>query len=333
LQIGIPRALFYYQYFPFWKTFFEHLGHNIVLSSPTNKEILKKGLELCVDDACLPIKVFHGHVANLKDKVDIIFVPRIISIEPREYICPKFLGLPDMIKNSIPGISNILDTELNLYKGKSNMMKHVLNLGKILNINQNRVLFAYYRATKALRQFEALLVKESATPQDIMDKEKNIMRGQCHNARHDNLKVLLLGHNYNIYDDYISMDLIKKLRNQNVQLMTPEMVTKREILEGNKKLSKDMFWTLEKKTIGMAFYYLENKKVDGIIHVSSFGCGPDSLVGEILERSAKKQYKVPFLYLNLDEHSGEAGFNTRLEAFLDVLEGRKYLENNISAHG
>lgn len=333
MRIGIPRALFYYQFFPFWKSFFEQLGHEVVLSSPTNKDIVKQGLELCVDDACLPIKVFHGHVASLKDKVDIIFVPRIISIEPREYICPKFLGLPDMIKNSVPGASQILDVELNLYKGKSNMLNHVLNLGKILNINQSRVLFAYYKAANALRQFEAMMIKNSAFPQDVMDKKQYIMKGPCHKVGANKLKVLLLGHYYNIYDDYISMDLIRKLRKQNIQLITSEMVTRREIQEGIKKLSKDMFWTLGKKTIGTAFYYLENKKVDGVIHVASFGCGPDSLVGELLERSIKKHYKVPFLYLNLDEHSGEAGFNTRLEAFLDVLEGRSYIENNISAHG
>jgi len=86
------------------------LGLEVVLSSPTNKEILKQGLEFCVDDACLPIKIFHGHVADLIGKVDMIYIPRIISIEPKEYICPKFLGLPDMIRNSISNIPHIVDT-------------------------------------------------------------------------------------------------------------------------------------------------------------------------------------------------------------------------------
>jgi len=333
LRIGIPKALFYYQFYPFWKNLFEQLGYKVVLSSSTNKEILKRGIELCVDDACLPIKIFHGHVADLIGKVDIIYIPRIISIEPREYICPKFLGLPDMIRNSVPGISDILDTELNLYKGKSNILNHVLNLGKILNINQSLMLFAYYKAMKVQRQFEHLLIERSAIPQDFFDKNQGDFENQILKKRTNNIKVLLLGHNYNIYDDYISMGLIKKLRKNNIEFVTSEMMTKKEIHEGNKNLSKDLFWTLGKKTIGTAYYYLENKKVDGIIHVASFGCGPDSLVGELLEKRTKKQYKVPFLYLNLDEHAGEAGFNTRLEAFLDVLEGRKQLEDNFSTYG
>ncbi|NLZ53038.1 MAG: hypothetical protein GX892_07820 [Thermoanaerobacteraceae bacterium] len=333
MRIGIPRALFYYQYFPFWKNFFEQLGLEVVLSSPTNKEILKRGLELCVDDACLPVKIFHGHVANLIGKVDIIYIPRIISVEPREYICPKFLGLPDMIKNSMSDIPYIVDTELNLYKGRYYILNHVFNLCKIFEINQSQMLFAFCKARNAQLQFEKLLIEKSAIPQDIIDKKQNIIENHTCKERTNNIKVLLLGHNYNIYDDYISMGLIRKLRKHKIDITTCEMITRNEIQEGNKKLSKDLFWTLGKKTIGTAFYFLERKKVDGIIHVASFGCGPDSLVGELIEKRIKGEYKIPFLNLNLDEHAGEAGFNTRLEAFLDVLEGRKYFEDNISTYG
>jgi predicted nucleotide-binding protein (sugar kinase/HSP70/actin superfamily) len=67
--------------------------------------------------------------------------------------------------------------------------------------------------------------------------------------------------------------------------------------------------------------------------VASFGCGPDSLVGELLERKMIREYRIPFLYLNLDEQTGEAGINTRLEAFLDIVEGRKYIETYIPTYG
>ena len=84
---------------------------------------MKKGIELCVVDACLTIKIFHGHVVYLIGKVDIFYVPRIISIEPKEYICPKFLGLPDMVRNSILDLPAIIDSELNLYKGRIGIVK------------------------------------------------------------------------------------------------------------------------------------------------------------------------------------------------------------------
>ncbi len=96
--IGIPRGMFYYDYYILWEEFFKNLNTKVVISPPkTNKDILNRGISTCVDEACLPVKVFHGHVNYLKDKVDYIFIPKFISLYKREYCCPKHLGLPDMV--------------------------------------------------------------------------------------------------------------------------------------------------------------------------------------------------------------------------------------------
>ena len=89
-KVGIPRALLYYNYYPLWKVFFEELGAEVVLSELTNKKILDDGVYCCVDDACLPMKVFHGHAVHLKDRVDYLFVPRLISVEKTVYM-PEIL--------------------------------------------------------------------------------------------------------------------------------------------------------------------------------------------------------------------------------------------------
>ena len=65
MNIGIPRALLYYQYFPMWKTFFEELGGKVVISPPTTKDIIASGASRVVADTCLPVKVFLGHVLSL----------------------------------------------------------------------------------------------------------------------------------------------------------------------------------------------------------------------------------------------------------------------------
>jgi len=333
MKIGIPQALFFYQFYPFWKTFFEALGCEVVLSAPTNNDTLKAGLDLAVDDACLPIKLYHGHIVELIGKVDVIFAPRIISIVPKEYICPKFLGLPDMIRACISPLPQIIDVELNLYKGRQGLYQHIYNIGKILKKSNSEIFYAYIKALKALRQCEALVRQSKLTPVEaLMTKGKSQEREET--SVGNKLKVLLLGHNYIIYDNFISMNLIDKLRNNNIDLITCEMVPQSCISQGTKRLSKDLFWTLGKNSLGAFYYYLDGQTIDGVIHVASFGCGPDSLVGELLEQKARREYNVPFLCLYLDEHSAEAGFDTRLEAFIDVLEGRKlYEENNLSAHG
>ena len=60
------------------------------MSPKTNRDILNTG-QACVDEACLPVKVFHGHVDYLKDKVDYIFIPKFISLY-RGILLPKHLA-------------------------------------------------------------------------------------------------------------------------------------------------------------------------------------------------------------------------------------------------
>src|SRR5690554_4014161 len=97
-KIGIPRALMFHYYYPAWENFFQELGMEVILSPETNKKILDDGVKRAVDDLCLPFKVYYGHVLQLIDKVDYIFVPRLISLGDKNAVCPKFMGLPDMIR-------------------------------------------------------------------------------------------------------------------------------------------------------------------------------------------------------------------------------------------
>ena len=74
-------------------------------------------------------------------------------------------------------------------------------------------------------------------------------------------------------------------------------------------------------------------EIDGLICVTSFGCGIDSFVNDMIERRIRKEFKIPLIIMTIDEHSGEAGFNTRLEAFVDMLQWRRANENNVSTSG
>ena len=118
LKIGIPRALLYYRYGTLWKTFFRNLGQEVVISSPSNKEIVKKGTSLAVDENCLPTKIFLGHVDYLSDKTDCVFVPRVASIYKKESVCIKLWGISDMTRNVFRDIT-ILDCNIDVHEGIS----------------------------------------------------------------------------------------------------------------------------------------------------------------------------------------------------------------------
>ncbi len=116
-------------------------------------------------------------------------------------------------------------------------------------------------------------------------------------------------------------------------MVTADNIPVSVIEEQAARLPKKLFWTLGKKTVGAALTFFDCKQLDGVIYLTSFGCGPGSIVGELIERWAKRRADAPFMLLTIDEHSGAAGLLTRLEAFTDMLLRRKKNEADLSAHG
>jgi predicted nucleotide-binding protein (sugar kinase/HSP70/actin superfamily) len=82
-------------------------------------------------------------------------------------------------------------------------------------------------------------------------------------------------------------------------------------------------WSYERELLEAAAYFLKCKDVDGVIYLTSFGCGPDSMMMEIVRRELRSEGDHPLLELVLDEHSVESGIRTRAEAFVDLLRYQK----------
>lgn len=329
-KIGIPQSLFFYDYYPLWKEFFNELGAEVVVSSKTNKFILNNGVSSCVDEACLPVKVYHGHVNELKDKVDYIFIPKLISVHKREYGCPKYLGLPEMVKHSISKLPTCIDVNVNLKKSNLNMISSVAEAGKYLTPNLIKIKKAYSTAFKHFLNYKNL-ISNGIIPIEAV-KSYNSCTKVINVNNNNELKFMLLGHPYNLYDEYTNMSLIKKLRNKGITIITPEMIEKDKVNYYSSLISKRIFWSFGKRIIGSSFYAMHEEKIHGIIYVSAFGCGIDSILIDIVQREAREA-GIPFTLLTIDEHTGEAGINTRIEAFVDMIKRRRINENYISTHG
>jgi predicted nucleotide-binding protein (sugar kinase/HSP70/actin superfamily) len=98
-------------------------------------------------------------------------------------------------------------------------------------------------------------------------------------------------------------------------------------------MPKRLFWSYGKKLLGSGIEWLKGNEVDGIIFLSSFGCGIDSFVEELIRRFNARKHRLPYAVFTVDEHSGQGGFDTRLEAFIDMLEWRDKSGYNLSSHG
>lgn len=334
VKIGFPRALFYYLYYPFWYTFFTQLGCEVILSNPTNKLSLDLGVEEAVNDACLPIKLYHGHVAELKDKVDVLFLPRMVSVRKlkNETFCPKFLGLPDMIRNSMEDLPPIIDENIDLGNGIFPLWKLCYKIGQELGFKGGSIWRAINKAHKVQRRFIRLM-NNGIDAEAAIECTINDTKPKKKEKEYD-IQLAILGYPYLIYDPFINVNLFEKLEKLGIKAYTVEMILPEKLDQQGKYLPKDLFWHFSNRTIRATFYYLRQQPVDGIVHVTAFGCGPDAMVDKLMELEAKNYSKTPFLTLSLDEHTGDAGVYTRIEAFVDMLRFRRMNDESIiSNHG
>lgn len=315
IRIGVPRGLIYYNYHPLWRTFFQELGAEVVVSPPTNRTILKKGVEKAESEFCLPVKLYYGHALCLKELVDILFIPRIVSVEDKAYTCPKLLGLPDMIRAVDRDLPAIWAPEIDFTKGRRHFYSSVFELGKMLSKSSLQILRAYLKAVKEYWLFQQRL-KQGISRTDAL--ESATLKSEEGNGRKP-IVIGIVGHEYNIFDSYITMNLMDRLKKLGAEVITSDSVPHKAVLREAATLPKHLFWTYEKDIIGSAFHWMKKKKVDGIIYVLAFACGPDSLIQSLLEYEAKRIGEISLMSLVIDEHSGEAGMITRLEAFVDML--------------
>lgn len=292
-KIGIPKALLNHKFLSLWQTFFQVLGLDTVISPPTTRKILEDGIRHTIDEVCLPVKVFSGHCFYLRDKVDLLFVPRMVSVEKGSFVCCKFLGLPDVIKNCIPDIPQIITADIDL--NRKSWRRSMYELG--WNFTRNPIVLesAYQKAQNAQR--------ESAS-------------GHSKSQENMQLTIGLVAHSYNIYDTYANMDIIKKLEGLGATVVTPDMFPPEVIRKEGRIFSREVYWTYGREIVGAASH-LAQGKADGIILLTSFGCGPDSLLSELIIRRLKG--KIPIMQLIFDEETGETGLMTRLETFVDMV--------------
>ncbi|WP_035213830.1 acyl-CoA dehydratase activase-related protein [Desulfitobacterium hafniense] len=358
MRLGFPRALMYYEYYPFWAGFFYKLGIELVTSPLTNREIMESGLKKAPDETCLPVKILVGHLTVLSD-VDGIFLPRLVSMEKNTYLCPKILGLPESVLYALPAGVQLYTVDINWREGKREVLKQLMAFGGTLRATKGRIREAFAEAqrwqkayqrmrhsgwsfTESMQCFEALAepmklkdlgfkqVGRRQKPEDFEDGWllDQAVRSGC---REKGPKIALVGHSYLTYESYANMNLLQRLR-EKAQVVVVENIGPSPVEEQHSKLQKKIFWSHAKKIFGAGAVYVEDPEIEGLIYLSCFGCGTDSMTNDLLARRARQNQK-PYVVLTLDEHSGEAGVVTRIEAFLDMLERRRDYESHLSSYG
>ncbi len=311
--IGIPRALMvFWQQFPFWRTFFEELGFDVVISRESDKSLVTLAIETMSTETCLPVELMHGHVIDLVEKhVDYIFLPFIINGKKREgnptnnCNCPWIQTYPFMVRSALRGKlddSKVLTPALHFRYFERALMKEMTEyFNSKFGISKKKITESVHKADAIQTAFEKRLV----------DFGKEVLG----NIPPDCRPVVLLGRPYNSGDPHLNLGLIEKLINQNVMPIPLDMLD----LSYDKVFSsyRNMYWPNGQKILAAAQYVANNDRVHAV-YLSNFRCGPDSFIWHYVTEELKGK---PFLHLEVDEHSADAGMVTRIEAFLDSLDG------------
>ena len=315
--VGIPSTLSTFSHGPLWQTFMANLGCTVRFSRPTDEATREAAGALVGSEYCFPAKLAHGHVARLLESpgVEWVFMPHPVSepVPPEHtnaYFCPVVCGLPAMARAALnvaghPGAGRILRPLVDLrWAEKRQVQELVDHLAKPLGVSSREIREAWRAALAAQSRFETLCRQSGA---EVLD----------HLGRKGRTVILALGRAYNLYDGGANLELPLKIAEKGYDIVPGDLAPIDGVTLGPE--FKNIFWTYGQRLLKALLWTRDRDNVFPV-WFTNFKCGPDSFLLTYAERVMGEK---PFLILELDEHGGDAGYLTRIEAFLDVVRSKK----------
>jgi len=249
MKIGIPKGLYFYYHKDFLLEFFDNLKLTVIFSSDTNQKTIAEGSQLTPSEICLSMKVFFGHIKELVTNCDYLFLIRLVKkyVNKRPLFgCPKFIGLPDLVKavfNNIKILELVIDEEL---KSEEESYYEVF---KKFGFSKKEILNAYKKA------------KEKT-------KEKKLEKGD----------ILIIGHPYILFDRRLSLGLLDILKTMGV-----EFITSFQFFGKDLDKEKEVCWYYHRHLLAAAYWAKENN-ISGIITINTFPCGTQPIIDERIKK-------------------------------------------------
>ncbi|MBP2674668.1 MAG: CoA-substrate-specific enzyme activase [Deltaproteobacteria bacterium] len=306
--VGFPRAMYFFERFPFWKAVLSRMGFGIKVSPRTDKAIAREGIERTVAEPCYPIQVAHGHVAALLDGgVDFLFLPNLINSETihthtESHFCPWGQTLPFVIAG-VPKWEKelrqkLLSPTVRFRDGEKYMVEDLFECFGPLGVSRREIRDGIRDGFREQARLKELL--HGAGKEAV---ERVTAAGAD--------AIILLGRPYNLYDRDINLNIPTKLRDQYGGNVIPiDFLPIDEI--DIRDVNDNMFWNYGRKIIAAAKWCRNHPKFH-TIYITNFKCGPDSFVRHFITRASGS----PYLTLQFDGHGNDAGYMTRCEAYLD----------------
>jgi len=312
IKIGIPVVLNMYENIPFWWTFFDDLGYEIVYSDRSNKQLYELGQDsIPSDTACYPAKIVHGHLENLLTKnVDFIFYPNMpfnfIEKEHRdnEFNCPVVAFYPEVVGGNMDNLN--LDTFYMPYVTLNNKKAFINNIKTAFNGNlpHKRALVskAFDKGMKAYMDYKEEVINEGQRALDYaLENNKNL--------------ILLAGRPYHV-DPEIHHGIPTLLRSLGCVVVSEDSLN---TFADQKKVNVLNQWTYHTRLYDSA-KYISNFKNANLIQLISFGCGLDAITSDEVKEILHKNGKL-YTGIKIDEANNLGTVNIRIRSLLSTMKG------------
>lgn len=343
------------------KSLLSNLGLQPVAPPPTSQNTIAIGTKLAPEFACLPLKVNLGnYVEAIAKGAELIFMAggvgpcrfgyysqvqrealrdagydvQLITLEaPNADLGELFRQIKKFIPRHSP---TALINALHIFWKKAraiDIFDRLANQIRAREKSPGAVSLVQNKFYHTIDQTESL--KDIKTVLDDYLKE---LKQISHNPDYRPLKIMLLGEIYMVLEPKVNFRIEETLGQMGVEV-------KRSIYLSDWIEEHLNFFPTSKKgrshLLQMAQPYLDShvgghglesvahgieagvNRMDGIIQLAPFTCMPEIIAMPILS-TISTDFAIPALHLIIDEHSGEAGIHTRLEAFIDLLKHRKF---------
>ncbi len=301
--VGIPRCFSFYTLWPLYSWFFHNLGVEIVVS----KNISGEGTARVESSYCFPAEIAHGAVQDIFDRnLDYIFLPHFRDMESYEEetpanFCPITQALPYYIKKAFPEIpdSKYLAPVVSFMYGKEKAAEPFVETALQLGFSEKDAGKAFFEA------YEMQL--------ECFKKFSELGKTAITQARLSQRPVIaVLGRPYNAFTTDANMGIPRKFSTRGHSVIPSDILP-----FSDETIYPNMYWYYGQQDMKAGAFL---KKEDNIFitYISNFSCAPDSFMLHYLKWMMGTK---PFLILELDSHTADAGVDTRIEAFLDIIEG------------
>jgi len=316
--VGIVRGLNTYENYPFWHTFFTHLGYRVILSPHSSRNVYEKGLEsMPSESVCYPAKLVHGHVMELiAQNVNMIFYPSIVY-EKREYAeaadcynCPIVVSYPEAIRANVDEIR----TENIDYRNP------------FLNFNDKKSMltelcaeFPDIAKSEMQAAFDAAWVEMDAFKTDIRKKGEEILARLDGSGKY---AIVLAGRPYHI-DHEIHHGIPQMIAAYGIDVLSEDSISHlaNAHQSGTGPLNVRDQWVYHSRLYAAADFVSRHPNLE-LVQLNSFGCGLDAVstdeVQDILEAAGKI-----YTCLKIDEVNNLGSARIRIRSLFAALEERK----------